>query len=77
MTAPSTPGNWADGVKWSSCGDDEKVHRSDDQWQVMSMDIMYERCCGLDVHKTNSGGVRVATRIRTASPPKRSAPLAR
>ena len=33
MTAPSSPGNSPDGVKRSSFGGDEKVHRSDEQWQ--------------------------------------------
>ena len=33
MTAPSSPGNSPDGAKRSTVGDDEKVHRSDEQWQ--------------------------------------------
>jgi hypothetical protein len=33
VTAPSSPGNSPDGVKRSSFGGDEKVHRSDEQWQ--------------------------------------------
>src|SRR6266566_2375747 len=61
VTAPSSPGNSPDRVKRSSFGDDEKVHRSEQQWQ--SSRLPTSAASTASTTRSSAAGPAVTTRI--------------